>query len=60
MLADGLSANLNQKAKYIIGRPALVMHKCLSGLCKEIMSIFIVEDWSLLKRLINCKSKRNY
>ena len=29
MLDEGLSASMNQKVKYIIGRPTIVMHKCL-------------------------------
>jgi len=30
MVADGLSASMDQKAKYVIGRPTIVMHKRLS------------------------------
>jgi hypothetical protein len=30
MVANGLGGNMNQKAKYIIGRPTIVMRKCLS------------------------------
>jgi hypothetical protein len=29
MVAAGLSASISQKVKYIIGRPTVVMHKCL-------------------------------
>jgi len=29
MVTEGMGARMNQKAKYIIGRPTVVMHKCL-------------------------------
>ena len=30
VVADGMGARMNQKAKYIICSPTVVMHKCLS------------------------------